>query len=117
MNSMGNPFSIRRMGQAGVYSCVVLLVLVLTVLPAHAAERSLVTHVNPVCPEIVKRMHISGIVKMMVTVNAQGVVTDVKTVDGNRILATSAEQAVHKWKYATGEGADTFEVNVHFSEN
>ena len=84
-------------------------------LSAHASERALVSKVNPAVPEVAKRMHLSGTVKMIVTINASGSVTDVKTVDGNRMLAGAAEQAIRRWKYAAGAGEESFEVNVRFA--
>jgi TonB family protein len=105
----------RRSLVCGVVSAIVLF-LVFAAQPAQAADRGIVSRVSPVYPEMAKRMHISGVVKLMVTVNEAGAVTDVKTLDGNRMLSPAAEQAVRKWRFEAGEGSATVEVALHFNE-
>lgn len=90
--------------------------LVALTMPSRAAEdRSVRTRVAPVYPEIAKRMRVSGPVRLSVTVNADGKVLEVKAVSGNHALATAAEDAVRRWKFASGAGTSTVEVEVNFS--
>jgi len=85
-------------------------------LSAHAAgDRPIKSRVAPSYPELAKRMKISGVVRMEATVDADGKVTGVKTVEGNRMLSQAAEDAVHKWRFATGEGVETVAVEVNFA--
>lgn len=84
-------------------------------LPLHAEERSVRSRVAPVYPEIAKRMRIGGAVKVQATVDADGRVTEVKTVNGNRMLAPAAEDAVRKWKFTPGSGSATVDVEVNFA--
>ena len=60
-------------------------------------------------------MKIAGLVKIEATVDADGKVTDVKTINGNKILSGAAEDAVRKWKFAPGPGVATVEVGLNFS--
>jgi TonB family protein len=95
---------------------LVFALLVALAMPSRAAdERSVRTRVAPVYPEIAKRMRVSGPVRLAVTVDAEGKVLEVKAVSGNRTLAGAAEEAVRKWKFATGAGTSNVEVEVNFN--
>lgn len=86
------------------------------VVPASAlAEDRKVEHrVPPVYPELAKRMKISGVVKVSVTVAPDGSVLKAQALGGNRMLAPAAEDAVKRWKFATGPAQSTVEVDVNF---
>jgi TonB family protein len=84
-------------------------------LPSSAEDRAVKQRVPPMYPEIAKRMRIEGVVKMSVTVDAEGKVTDVKTESGNRTLSIAAEDAVRKWKFEAGAGVATVEVSMNFA--
>ena len=65
-----------------------LALVVSLAIPARAADvRAVKSRVAPIYPEIAKRMRIEGEVRLEVTVDAEGKVTDVKTVSGNRVLS------------------------------
>ena len=66
-------------------------------------------------PEIAKRLHVEGVVKMEVTVDGEGKVLDVKAVSGNHTLSDAAEDAVRKWRFAAGSGEEKVTVEVNFS--
>ncbi|MGA9072286.1 MAG: energy transducer TonB [Terracidiphilus sp.] len=82
--------------------------------PCVAEDRAIDQRVPPEYPELAKRMRITGVVKMSVTVDASGKVTEVKTISGNRVLAVAAEEAVRKWKFEPGDGVATLEVSMTF---
>ena len=92
---------------------VAIAVFMLSISAGAADERRVKTRVPPVYPEIAKRLHVFGVVKIEAKVDAEGKVRDVKTLSGNHIL--SAEDAVRKWKFVTGDGESTVEVDVDFS--
>jgi len=96
---------------------VVLLVVSLAVLCAAAEQRAIKSRVTPVYPELAKRMKIAGVVKIEATVDAEGKVTDVKTLNGSRVLSGAAEEAVRKWKFASGDGVANVDVDVTFVLN
>jgi TonB family protein len=68
-----------------------------------------------VYPEVAKRMHISGDVRLEATVDAQGKVKDVKPLSGNHMLEIAAEDAVRQWKFAPGDRDTVVTVSVNFS--
>jgi TonB family protein len=97
---------------------MVLALLLLLTLPGRAAdERAVKTRSAPVYPELAKRMHISGAVKVQATVDADGKVTDVKAISGNSALMNAAEDAVRKWRFAPGTDVSKVEVTINFENN
>jgi TonB family protein len=83
-----------------------------------AAERRPVKQrVAPVYPEVAKRLKVTGIVKLEVTVDAAGRVKDVKTLSGNRMLSMAAEEAVYKWRFAPAPADSTESLDIDFELN
>jgi TonB family protein len=106
---------LRRTAVRLTQSAVLALAVALT-LPAGAADnRAVKTRIAPVYPEIAKRMRIVGEVRLEVTVDAEGKVTDVKRVSGNSMLSNAAEDAVRKWRFESGAGSSTVEVMLNFA--
>ena len=69
---------------------------------------------QPVYPELAKRMHIGGTVQIMATVAADGSVTDAEATTGNKMLTTAAEEAVKKWKFVAGDSQSTVNIAINF---
>ena len=102
----------------GISHAAAVALMLFIALPAHAGDdRPIKSRVAPVYPEIAKRMHIGGAVKLEATVDANGKVTDVKAVSGNHMLAVAAEDAVRQWKFAPGTSDSNVDVEVNFSVN
>ena len=100
-----------RLAQAAALALVVALAM-----PARAADgRAVKTRVPPAYPEIAKRMRISGMVRLAVTVDPEGKVTDVKPLSGNTMLSIAASEAVRKWRFEPGPGESTEEVALNFT--
>ena len=92
-----------------------LVLLAGMAVPGRAAdERAVKSRVAPVYPEVARRMKIGGVVKLEVTVDADGKVVDVKPVSGNQMLSTAAQEAVKKWKFVAGDGQSTVQIAVNF---
>lgn len=74
-------------------------------LRAHAQEaqneivRRAKSKVQPVYPDLARRMNITGTVKVEVVVAPNGTVKDAKVVGGHPVLATAALDAVKKWRF------------------
>ena len=99
-----------------VFKAATLFLLLAMTLPARPAdERAIKSRVAPVYPEIAKRMKIGGAVRIEATVDAQGKVTDVKTVSGNHMLAAAAEDAVRQWKFVPASDGTSVSVEVNFA--
>jgi len=66
------------------------------------------TTVSPTYPELARRLRISGVVKVLVTVAPDGTVRDARLVGGHPVLANAAMDAVKRWRFETG--SETKEV-------
>ncbi len=83
-------------------------------LPASATSRRVQHRISPDYPELARRMHIEGAVRVEARVAPDGDVTSAKAVGGNRLLQAAAEQAIRKWKFAPESAASTEKVVVDF---
>jgi TonB family protein len=79
--------------------------------------RKVKSKVAPTYPDLAKRMSISGVVKVLVTVDKSGNVKTTKLVGGHPVLAGAAMDAVKKWKYESGSDETTGIVEFHFDPN
>lgn len=76
--------------------------------------RKLKTKVAPTYPELARRMGISGIVKVQITVDKNGSIKNSKLVGGHPILASAALDAVKKWRYESAAEETTGVVEFRF---
>src|SRR5229473_2368501 len=66
------------------------------------AERTLLTRVEPKYPEVLVPLHLTGTVRLAVTISPKGSVEDIHVLGGNPFMAESAIAAVKQWVYAAG---------------
>jgi len=73
--------------------------------------------VQPVYPELARKMNITGTVKVQVVVAPNGTVKEAKVVGGHPVLATAALDAVKKWRFEPAalesEGVVDFKFEPH----
>ena len=81
----------------------------------HADTRKSVKTSPPVYPAIALKMRIEGTVKLDVTIDPDGSVSDVKVVSGHQLLASAAVEAVKKWRYEPAEGKSVQAVALDFT--
>jgi TonB family protein len=113
-NSLLRPNWLRRAGLRLAQAAALALAVSLA-MPASAADgRAIKSRFPPVYPEIAKRMRISGVVRLEVTVDAEGKVTDVKPLSGNTMLSTAAIEAVRRWRFEPGSES-TEEISLNFN--
>lgn len=77
-------------------------------------ERKAIEKISPLYPELAKRMHVAGVVKLEVVVRANGSVKSTKVVGGNPVLIQSATDAVRKWKFETAPDETVGVVELTF---
>ena len=63
-------------------------------------ESKLIRRVEPVYPELAKRARVQGTVVLVVTVDEEGNVSDIKVSSGHPLLNEAAKAAVAQWKYS-----------------
>ncbi|HSR52395.1 MAG TPA: energy transducer TonB [Acidobacteriota bacterium] len=59
-----------------------------------------IKRVHPIYPPLARRARIQGVVDIKVIVDEQGNVTQAELLDGHRMLADAALEAVRQWKYS-----------------
>jgi len=101
-------------GRARAILLSIVAFLVLSAAPLRAQERRAIQKVPPVYPPMAKQLRITGVVKVVATINASGVVIKAESNSGNKLLATSAIDAVKQWKFAPGDATETVTVDVNF---
>jgi len=70
--------------------------------------------VEPAYPELARKMHITGTVKVYVTVAPSGSVKDAKVIGGHPVLASAALEAVKKWRVEPAAVESTGTVDFKF---
>jgi TonB family protein len=78
------------------------------------SERKVASRVTPVYPELAKKMHIRGTVKVEAIVRPNGQVKSTRLLGGNPVLVTAALDAVSKWKFETAQSETTEVVQLTF---
>jgi TonB family protein len=70
--------------------------------------------VEPVYPELARRMNITGVVKVQVVVAPNGTVKEAKVVGGHPLLANAALDAVKKWRFEPAQAESSGVVDFKF---
>src|SRR5277367_5171638 len=83
--------------------------------PAPAGSgRKVTARVAPAYPELAKKMHIQGTVKVEAVVRPNGTVKSTRILGGNPVLIESASDAVKKWKFEPAQNETTEVVQLAF---
>jgi TonB family protein len=80
---------------------------------AHS-ERKATTKVAPVYPDLARRMHVQGSVKLELVVKADGGIKSTRVIGGNPVLIQAATDAVTQWKFQTSPSETTEIVQLTF---
>ena len=98
-------------------AAVLLLSLALLgVSVAQETSRKVIARTAPSYPELAKKMHLSGKVRVEVVVNPAGSVTSAKLVGGNPVFESSAIEAVKQWKFEPAQNATKGVIILEFAE-
>jgi TonB family protein len=95
------------------------------VLPAFSASaqaqeestRKVKSRVDPMYPELARRMHIGGTVKLQVVINKDGSVKSTKVIGGPPLLIDASVDAVKRWKFEEAKEETTQPVEFKYSNN
>jgi TonB family protein len=82
---------------------------------AAATQRAVVARIPPTYPELARRMHVSGKVVLLVTIQPDGTVSSTKVESGHALLAPAAQDAVSRWRFAPGPQASESEIDINFA--
>jgi len=78
------------------------------------ADRKILKRVEPEYPAVLRDKGIGGVVKLRVTVRADGTVKDVQTIGGNAVLVEAGTRAVKQWRFSPADKEGPVEVTFHF---
>jgi TonB family protein len=70
--------------------------------------------VQPLYPELARKMHISGTVKIEVVVSPNGAVKDARVVGGHPVLANAALDAAKKWRFEPSSSESSGIIDFKF---
>ena len=85
-----------------------------TAQPQSHTERKVISQITPLYPEVARRSHINGIVRLAVVVAKNGSVQSMKVLGGNPVLIVSATYAVQKWGFETTSEQTTEIIQIAF---
>jgi TonB family protein len=70
--------------------------------------------VQPIYPDLARRMGITGTVKVEVVVSPNGTVKDARVIGGHPVLATAALDAAKKWRFEPSSTESTGIIDFKF---
>jgi len=70
--------------------------------------------VQPIYPELARKMNITGTVKIEVVVAPNGTIKDARVVGGHPVLAGAALDAAKKWRFEPASGESTGIIDFKF---
>jgi TonB family protein len=79
-----------------------------------AVTRKIRERVTPDYPELAKQMGILGKVRIVVTITAEGRVTNTQAVGGNPLLLAAAGDALKKWRFEPAHKETTEVIEFEF---
>lgn len=79
--------------------------------------RKVKSKVSPAYPELAKKMNVTGVVKLQVTIAANGSVKNAKVIGGHPLLVDAAIEAIRKYRYEPASEDTTEVVEFHFDNN
>jgi len=84
---------------------------------ADAGKRKVLSRVDPAYPPMAKQIHLSGRVKIEVTIAADGHVLNTHVVGGSPLLVNAALDALKKWRFEPGPRETTELYEFAFGES
>jgi TonB family protein len=79
-----------------------------------SSDRKVAARVSPAYPDLAKKMHIHGMVRVEAIVRPNGSVKSTRVLGGNPVLVDAARDAVGKWKFEPAQNETTEIVQVSF---
>jgi TonB family protein len=91
------------------------MALILGVVNLSAQDnRKVLSNPEPPYPEVARRLRLSGVVKVQVTIAPDGKIKDAKIMGGHPIFVNSVEQTLKDWKYAPSSTETTAQLEFTF---
>ena len=81
------------------------------------AKRRVVSKVVPAYPDLARRIHINGTVRVEVVVAPDGSPKTPKVLGGHPLLVQSATDAISKWRWIPSPQETTESIEIRFGPN
>lgn len=106
----------RRMLLKGLVAALLAVSAIVSAQSASPApsDRKIASRVSPVYPDLAKKMHIHGVVRVEAVVKPNGTVKSTRVLGGNPVLVDSALDAVGKFKFEPTQNETTEVVQLVF---
>jgi TonB family protein len=110
-----------EMGRSVTFILTVAMILTASMAGAQdnsvsaSSDRKVANRIAPVYPELAKKMHIHGAVRVEAIVRPNGSVKSTRVLGGNPVLVEAAADAVAKWKFVASQGETTEIVQLIFN--
>jgi len=100
-----------------------IFIAVVSLVPLHAqttsaapaSGRKVTSRVTPAYPELARKMHVQGTVRIEAVVRPNGTVKSTRVLGGNPVLIESASDAVKQWKFEPAPSETTEVVQLTFA--
>ncbi len=79
--------------------------------------RKVKSKVTPGYPDLARRMNISGVVRIQITVAPNGTIKSTKLIGGHPLLANAAMDALKKWRYEPAPQETIGVIEFRFDPN
>ncbi len=99
-----------------VLALLIVFLLASNAILAQEARRKVIARTAPTYPELAKKAHLTGKVKIEVVVNPAGTVTAAKPVGGSPIFENSALEAVKQWKFEAAQTTTKTVIVLEFAD-
>jgi TonB family protein len=96
---------------------VLLLILMFSgILSAEDSSRKVIAKTAPTYPELAKRMHLTGKVRLEIVITASGAVNAARLVGGNPVFEQSAVEAVKQWRFERAQKETKAIIVLEFAD-
>ncbi len=95
-------------------SVLAVTIVAPAILGQEESTRKVKSRVDPVYPALAKTMHLSGTVKIQVTIAPNGTIKSTKVIGGHPVLVQAALQALEKWKFEPADQETTGIIPFRF---
>lgn len=106
------------MRQRDPYIAVAITIVLFFLMCLHAragdGSRAVLHRTAPIYPVLARQMHLGGEVVLLVSVDSDGGVTEVKVQSGHPLLQQAAVSAVRMWKFAPAAQPSQATISVNF---
>jgi TonB family protein len=84
--------------------------------PAQETNRKVISNPTPNYPELARKVHLAGVVKVQVVIATDGKIKTVRVIGGHPLLVDAVQETLRSWKYAPANSETTTNLAFNFHE-